>query len=124
MKDSNVEIQLRNLQQVFVSKLHLKLNLVQDYWAAVQSAANPVERKKSLTDLLQLVHSLAGSGASFGFPATSNTAAAVDSEIQEVLRQPSHFTSEKAAEINALIDRMRHAVQSELKANESGHFYG
>ncbi len=124
MNDNSVEFQLRKLQQEFVSKLHAKMTRVQEHWVEVQKSANPAGRRISLTDLQQLVHSLAGSGASFGFPATSDTAAVVDSELQEILRQPSHFTSLKATEINTLIDRMRHAVQAELKANDSGHYYG
>lgn len=124
MKDSDVELQLRILRQDFISKLHAKIYLIQEYWTAVQRAVDFVERKKSLTDLQKLVHSLAGSGASFGFPATSDTAAVVDSELQDILRQPGHFTSEKAAEINALINRTQHAVQTELKANDFGRYYG
>lgn len=123
MKDNDIEIQLRKLQQNFVSELHAKVTLVLDYWAEAQESANPVGRRKSLTDLQQLVHSLAGSGASFGFPATSDIASAVDFELQKILHQPSYYTSIKTVEINTLIDLMRHAVQSELKANDSRHYY-
>jgi len=76
--------QLNALRSAYAQQLPRKARHIQDAWHALDKARPDAE---GLNTLLRLLHNLAGSGASYGFPAVSAAAREIENDLREQLQQ-------------------------------------
>ncbi len=69
-KELSIGDKLKDLQQQFVSRLAVEIDMVQTQWKSV----NLNSQTSDLADLIKILHRLAGSGATFGYPGVSDNA--------------------------------------------------
>ena len=78
-KPANSEALMKQLSEIYLSESRLKMNDLKDKFNALQS--NP-RNSKAINDLMRLFHNLAGSGASYGFPAISELGKAAEDVLK------------------------------------------
>src|SRR3990172_5497608 len=80
-KSANPEALMKQLAEVYLSESRLKMDELKSKFNVLQS--NPRDLKAA-TELTRLFHNLAGSGASYGFPAISELAKAAEDVLRPV----------------------------------------
>ncbi|GEM_PF-3357890 len=114
MNEAEFESQLKKLKQEFAGNLVARLRDINEYQSALRLATKG-ESSEYLDKLQRAAHSLAGSGASFGFSVTSDVAAILDSRLQELQRHKGDLSTGDIAEIDSLIDNTVRQTRAELK---------
>lgn len=94
--------QLNALRSAYALQLPGKTRQIQAAWHALDKTGPAAE---SLDMLLRLLHNLAGSGASYGFPAVSEAAREIDACLRPVVESGA-FTSEVELRVSALMARL------------------
>ncbi|RMF17930.1 MAG: hypothetical protein D6758_05385 [Gammaproteobacteria bacterium] len=106
---SSLEEKLAQLSQNYLDNLSGRMADLDSHWRCLTEA----HRSDALRDAMIVVHSLAGSARTFGFPEVSETARALELALREleedglILPLPSH----KLDGLNALRERLLSAVQ-------------
>ena len=114
MTGTEIELQLKKLQLEFAANLPNRIDEVDQYWSDTH-CASAAEQLFCLGNLQRAVHLLAGSGASFGFPITSEVAAGLDDRLQDLQSRGEHLSVNELAEIDSQVGRMVRAIQAELE---------
>lgn len=98
------------LRNRFVERLVVRMQAIRGAWAVLRSGSDP--RGEARKVLFHQVHSLSGSGATFGFTGLSDAARAL-----EPLVDPDKTGAGEAwgAERAAAIDRMVAAIEAEAQ---------
>jgi diguanylate cyclase (GGDEF)-like protein len=108
---SDLDLELRDLQQYFASRLPERLEEIEITWQEVRGSWPP----DALRELHRLAHSLTGAGGTFGFPEVTRTARALERYLKE-RRDLAEPSGENAAEtelrVEALLDDLRKAAQT------------
>ncbi len=94
------------LQQQYLAQLEEKTNRITTIWTRLQSGTYD---RDDLRELQRLVHNLAGSGATFGLTAVSETARALDIALQSLISAdelPADFSS-IAGLVTQLLETLR-----------------
>ncbi|MBI3538292.1 MAG: diguanylate cyclase [Chloroflexi bacterium] len=109
MIDSNqaLEKQLRELRDAYAQALPDRIQNILVAWQTLQANWE----KASLRALYRLVHSLAGSGATFGFRALSSAARESELYLQGLLENPHLPSSEQITQISALVQEIKRAAE-------------
>lgn len=98
------------LSAEFASTLATKVQEVRRIWNLVPAAPSHEEIRVALIRIHDLVHTLAGSGKTFGFPRISSTAAPLDGLFRLVAEQDTGLREEEIAQIEMLIQMLEEAA--------------
>jgi diguanylate cyclase (GGDEF)-like protein len=94
---------LTALSNEFADILGGRVGEVRRIWAPVAKSTSLAVQRQALTQIHDIVHSLAGSGKSFGFPHVSMAAAPLDGLFRLLLEQNLALTTEEIAQIELLV---------------------
>jgi len=109
---------LKAIRKGFAKALPGKLAEINAQIAVCQ--ANPDDRD-ALNTLHRYTHSLAGSGATFGYKQTSQYARKVDDYLKELLADQTYFSEEVAKKVCALCSELENTAKSEMvRVSERG----
>jgi len=97
--------QLMDLQQDYASRLPDKIIELEQIWERIQRRSNT---KSDLALLRRKVHSLAGSGTTFGFKQISEYARQVELLVDMIISEGEKTIAQRKNKINELLDNMRH----------------
>ena len=78
-RKARLEERIRSVQISFVASLPQTMNDINSHWGSLRHTAWEL---KLVQELQSIVHRLAGSGGTFGFPDISRTAAVLDTALQ------------------------------------------
>lgn len=95
-----------DLQHQYLAQIEAKLRQIEAIWARWQDGALQPD---DLYELQRIAHNLAGSGATFGLPAISEAARALDVALQSVIQRANadEATASLASLVENLLDVMR-----------------
>ena len=103
---------LRLLRENYAARLPEKLKQIKEYWQTLEQSGWETETAQKLH---ALVHKLAGSGASYGFPEVSQTARDLEVYLEEILENQTSPTSNWQTEIKQMLDELYQAT-SEIES--------
>lgn len=120
---------LATLSAEFGESLATKIQEVRRIWGLIPSAPSSEEALAALVKIHDIVHTLAGSGKSFGFPHVSTAAAPLDGLFRLVSEQTrsaqSHsLTKEEVVQIETLIQALEEAAATPGQAIQIGEETG
>ncbi len=104
----SVQDQLDQLRQDYVSGLSARIAQLTSFWNTLSPEAWDTS---ALETMVQLIHKLAGSGATFGFTSLSNTAHTIERYLRDIQERNAPPTDEEYAQISALVDVIRMVAQ-------------
>lgn len=107
---SDLDLELRDLQQYFASRLPERLEEIEITWKEVRDRGWALD---ALRELHRLTHSLTGAGGTFGFPEVTRTARALERCLKEQL-EPSEPSRDEAVvlRVEALLEDLRTAAET------------
>lgn len=97
--------QLKEMQQDYASRLPGKIIELEQLWGRLQ---RQIDTKKDLPELRRKVHSLSGSGATFGFKQISEYARQMELLVDMIIMEGDKTIDLRKDKINELLDNMRH----------------
>ena len=108
------ESELAALAVAFTERLHLRLAELLDAQAELRAAAGAAAREAAFDQIRILAHGINGSAATFGHPALSEAAEALEAAMMEVLSDATNGARETHAAglLASLIDAVAAAAQS------------
>ncbi len=117
MPDSQQDIQakLKALLDNYCNQLPERQKDIESHWQMVCEQQAMGEQGK---ELYRLVHSLAGSGASFGFAELSKAAKAFELKIKTYCDDARSLDHQAQAELMVLRDKLYQALQDANHANK------
>jgi HPt (histidine-containing phosphotransfer) domain-containing protein len=95
-----------SLQEYFAGRLPLRLNEIEEAARQVRESGWSAEEVKTFH---RLAHSLAGAGATFGFPAVTEAARALEQRLKAVLHGGKPPLGD--AEVEDLLSQLRSAAK-------------
>lgn len=98
---------LRTLSASYAAQLPEKICHIEDTWAALQKKWDA----RVLSDFHRMVHSLTGSGATFGFAELSRIARALEAILKVLVNQEDAANSEQGAEIQQHLSALKKASE-------------
>ena len=126
-KNDDIQAQLQALHDSYAEKLPLKLKEINQHWRIIMSEDDgSINNMKTLH---RLVHSLAGSGATFGFEELSQRAHYIEQILNDWLQAKLTPAREKREGVSILLDQLSEFIvvpQSEepTSASKSQMFSG
>jgi len=115
LNSSTIEMQLEQLRQDYFHRLTQKLDEILACWQEVVSQEHP----EVLKTLHRLVHTLAGSSATFGFKAISETALTLEQVLQAYVTQQAPLTMGDRQSIAAILDHLQQVIAAlEIPPNQ------
>ncbi len=109
----SVQDQLNQLRQAYVTGLSARIAQLTSLWNTLSPDAWDTS---AIETMVQLIHKLAGSGATFGFTSLSNTAHTIERYLLDIQERNAPPTPEEYAQISALVDVIR------MVANDPTHY--
>ncbi len=100
----SVQDQLDELRQAYIAGLSARVDQLTSVWNTLSPEAWDTS---ALETMLQLIHKLAGSGATFGFTSLSNTAHTIERYLLDIQERNDPLTSEEYTQISALMEVVR-----------------
>ncbi|MDX2224533.1 MAG: diguanylate cyclase [Rhodospirillaceae bacterium] len=107
---------LNRLSIEFGETLAGRVKEVRRIWSLIPAAPSTDEARTALIKIHDIVHALAGSGKSFGFPLVSSAAAPLDGLFRLLREQSQSLTSEESAQIELLIQSLEQATLAPREA--------
>jgi DNA-binding response OmpR family regulator/HPt (histidine-containing phosphotransfer) domain-containing protein len=106
--------QILEMQQDYLSRLPEKIIELEQIWERIQRQRSA---RRDLALLRRKVHSLAGSGATFGFKQISEYAGQMEVLVDMIIVEGEKTIAQRKSKINELLDNMRHhpMVSAELE---------
>jgi diguanylate cyclase (GGDEF)-like protein len=108
----NILDRLQALRREFSETLGARVREVRDIWTPVAEHPKAASALASLKRMHEIVHSLAGSAKSFGFPDVSIAAAPLDGLFRLVLESRSVLNKEEIAQIELLIQELEKSARA------------
>jgi HPt (histidine-containing phosphotransfer) domain-containing protein len=106
----DVVARLERLSAEFGQSLGDRVKEVRRVWTLVPDAPLALEARNALVKIHDIVHALAGSGESFGYPRVSASAAPLDGLFRLLREQNQTLSREEIAQIELLIQDLEHAA--------------
>lgn len=101
---ADLQEKMRVLREAYASQLPEKIQQVEDTWEELSPESWSDE---TLQTLHRMVHSLTGSGATFGFPELSNVARVLEGSLKELVNLKVTPSVEQRAKVNLQIADLR-----------------
>ena len=98
---------MKNLRTEYRQLLPLKLSQIDSAWAAAVKSGPGSEHCKSLR---LLVHSLAGSGSTFGYSKLSERAKQAEDRLVQIMKGKGPFQESEIAEMDSLLAHLRQSI--------------
>lgn len=98
---------LRLLREGYIARLPEKFNQIELSWQILQQSGWETEPARKMHGM---VHKLAGSGASYGFPVISQAARSLEIYLEEMLENPAAHAADWPAEIKQLLADLEQAI--------------
>ncbi len=116
--EGNPEISSASLRSYFAARLPERLREIEDAWEQARAAGWTEEEARTFH---RLAHSLAGAGATFGFPAVTDAARRLEQRLKPVTQGATPPPDD--AQVAELLAGLRQASQtpSQLPAEAEGH---
>jgi DNA-binding response OmpR family regulator/HPt (histidine-containing phosphotransfer) domain-containing protein len=113
-KDTAILKHFRQLKNEYAAKLPSKITDMEGTWEHVM---NRKDTTRQLAKLRRLVHSLVGSGTTFGFKEISDDARELELTLDMIIAEGENTIDERKDKITLLLDSMRHhpMVSTELE---------
>jgi chemotaxis protein histidine kinase CheA len=109
----SVQDQLDQLRQAYVGGLSTRIAQLTSLWNTLSPEAWDTG---AIETMVQSIHKLAGSGATFGFTSLSNTAHTIERYLRDIQERNAPPTPEEYAQISALVDVIR------MVAHDPAHY--
>jgi diguanylate cyclase (GGDEF)-like protein len=109
--------QLRLLREAYASRLDEKLQQIEIGWTNFLALPEGDERREALVVQHRLTHSLAGSGATFGYPAVSDAARRAEIVLKAIMLEEISFDETQKQEIEDAYSQLRTAASEEVDSN-------
>jgi DNA-binding response OmpR family regulator len=103
--DGDIESELQELRDDYASRLPKKVLELEQAWEGVQRGADTA---RELARFHRLVHSMAGSGTSFGFKEITENAGQLESLLDMMLAGGAGTVEMRKNKVAELLDKMRH----------------
>jgi len=104
-KDAGIRAHFRRLQENYAAKLPDKVSEMESLW---ENVLQNHDRTKQLTKLRRNVHSLTGSGTTFGLDEISEIARDLELTLDMIIAEGEETIQDRKEHINQLLDNMRH----------------
>jgi diguanylate cyclase (GGDEF)-like protein len=116
--ENELQQRLDALHQRYSEEIPSRIEHLRDLWNAARgnSASNA-----SFKELHRITHNLAGSGATFGFKALSDTATTLDAFLQPVAETETSPTSEQCDHIELLLGKIEQAASQRDNGSSPTH---
>ena len=113
-----LQAQLTVLREAYAAKLDDKIAQIGAQWHDFLEKTDVEARRESLRELHRAAHTLAGSGATFGFPAVSEAARRAEIVLKSLVQSGAALETEHRAEIEAAFVQLRESskIQQEIEA--------
>jgi response regulator RpfG family c-di-GMP phosphodiesterase len=113
-RDEMIREQFQEMQQDYASRLPAKIIELEQIWDRIQHRQ---DTKKQLALFRRKVHSLTGSGTTFGFKEISEYARQIELLVDMIIVEGEKTVKSRENKINELLDNMRHhpIVSTELE---------
>lgn len=113
-REALMQQQFKNLKANYASQLPEKVLDIEKTWGEVMTGK---DAENLIKDLRQKVHSLAGSGTTFGFKDISEYAREMELMLDMIIVEGINTLDRKKNRVNQIIDNMRHhpLVSTELE---------
>jgi diguanylate cyclase (GGDEF)-like protein len=106
---SNLDLELRDLQQYFASRLPERLEEIERTWQEVRDSGWAPD---ALRELHRLTHSLTGAGSTFGYPEVTRTARSLERYLKDRLEPSGAPLDDAAKGVEALLEELRAAAHA------------
>lgn len=106
---AGIEAALKALRESYVQQLPTRLSDIEQHWQTQRETGAINDQSR---ELLRLIHSLAGSGASFGFSAISECARALELYFAAFVKQQTPLGADEMQEFERLYQLLSAVVQS------------
>jgi diguanylate cyclase (GGDEF)-like protein len=117
----DLHAQLAVLRESYAAKLDDKIAQISFTWNNFLTQSRPEEKSEALMLLHHSLHTLAGSGATFGFPIVSDTARRAEIIVKSLVESGGEIEAENRAEIEAALAQLR---SSSIQQVETDAFSG
>lgn len=108
VEQNDFQKKLRVLRENFARDLPGYMDAVMDVWNRLERTRD----KEALIELHRKLHSLAGSGQTFGFSETGSKARAVERMLQPALKNPDAYDRWMAAQVKSGLEELRDIVEA------------
>jgi diguanylate cyclase (GGDEF)-like protein len=106
----SIREQLSALRAAYVEQLPARLRACEALWAECRRAPDGATAGSAFEPLRRTVHGMAGAGTTFGLPAVSSAARALDILLQTIEDAHGPATADETARVEALLDALREAA--------------
>jgi len=106
----NILQRLQQLSAEFSDALGARVREVRRIWSPVSKTPSIDQARAALVQIHEIVHALAGSAKSFGFPQVSTAAAPLDGLFRLLLEANQHLSREEIAQIELLVQDLENSV--------------
>jgi DNA-binding response OmpR family regulator len=100
-----IQDQFRDLQKDYASRLPQKILELEKIWESIQRGEDTT---KQLAKFRKIVHSLSGSGATFGFKELTENARQLELLLDMIIAEGESTIEQRKNKIDVLLDSMRH----------------
>lgn len=111
---SNIQFRLQRVRQSYLNELPEKLHRLHELWTGIKSDRFSDDSKPRQEEFFTIVHSLGGSGATFGFDSLTNTARPLEKLFTQ-LKNHRPVEQEHLAQIDTLITVLDETVRSIIR---------
>jgi diguanylate cyclase (GGDEF)-like protein len=103
----DLQLHLEALRQRYSTEVPVRVEHLRSLWGAIRAnPANDADFRK----FHRITHNLAGSGATFGFSALSNSAITLDTFLQPILESHTAPTNDQCDHIESLLEQIEQAM--------------
>lgn len=106
-----------SLHEYFAGRLPDRLREIDEAWQAVRESA---WNEEAVRLLYRLAHSLSGAGATFGFPAVSEAARALEHRLQTAAKSRGAAPDATPAILESLLERLHQAAREPADTGSTG----
>ncbi len=122
VKEAEMKEQMQLLQENYAGKLPNRILEMEKLWESIVQKHNSAIL---LTKLRREVHTLTGSGATFGFKEISDIARDLELQLDMIIAEGETTIDSRKDKIYKLLDNMRHhpIVSTEIEINRQGKIF-
>ena len=108
-KKQDIQQKLQQLRQQYAEKLPARITALEQQWQALDLDTQPAQ----FETLIREFHTLAGSGASFGFPQISALSRDIEQLLLSVKSTNAQLSEQTRTEVNAKLSTLKQAATYE-----------
>ena len=106
-KSADIQSKLAHLQHNYARQLPAKVQVIEQAWQTLIDAPEP----GPLQDMIRLCHTLAGSGASYGFEQVTRVCRAIEQQLRDIEKQARAPDSAEQAQIQQQLQQLQRLAE-------------